>query len=489
MSDREIIVVGGGFAGLAAAVALADGGCRVRVLEQNPHLGGRARSFLDVQSGMRLENGQHIFMGCYHAALRFLATIGTQERVHFQPDLAVRFADKSGNTTGLRCPKLPAPWHVLLGVLGSDSFRMGEKAQILRFGLAMSAAGALFGQKDSAGLTVREWLGRLRQSEEVQSGFWDLLAIAAMNDRPEVAGAPLFERVVRQALFSSALDSRIGFAFPGLSECYTEAAANYITTHGGRVETSRRVLGFTMADEVDGERRQHSAVFPQVAKRPNRTAQHWRMEGLRLADGETIKASLVVSAAPWFRLTTLLPQELLKQEPFFANCTRLEPVPIVSIYCWFDRPVTHEEFVGLRGTTVQWLFNKSVPEGVGPYLVSLVISGARTEVRIEEELLIGTAVRELRELFPAARDAKLLRALVIKERFATFSPRIEAESLRPPAVTPVRGFFLAGDWTDTGLPATIEGAVRSGYTAAEVVLKTVASDKDSDKNSDKNSDE
>ena len=476
MNDSEIIVVGGGFAGLAAGVALAGAGCRVRLLEQNPHLGGRARSFLDARSGKRLDNGQHIFMGCYHAALRFLATIGTQERIHFQPNLAIRFADKSGKTSGMRCPQWPAPWHVLLGVLGSDSFSVGEKAQILRFGWAMSAAGAFFGQKDSAGLTVREWLGRLGQSEKVQSGFWDLLAIAAMNDRPEVASASLFERVVRLSLFSSTRDSRIGFAHPGLSECYTEAAANYITSRGGRVETSRRVLGFTTAEEVDCERRQRSAGFPQAAKKPNGNAPHWRIDGLRLADGETIKASRMVSAVPWFRLAALFPEELMVHEPFFANCTRLEPVPIVSIYCWFDRPVTHEEFIGLRGATVQWLFNKSAAQSIGPYLVSLVISGARKEIRCEKTELIGTALRELRELFPAAREAKLLRTLVIKERFAPFPPRAVTESLRPPAVTPVRGLFLAGDWTNTGLPATIEGAVRSGYTAADAVLRTVMSD-------------
>ncbi len=471
MNDPEIIIVGGGFAGLAAGVSLAGAGRRVRLLEQNPHLGGRARSFLDIQSGRRLDNGQHIFMGCYHAALRFLATIGTQDQIHFQPTLAVRFAEKGGKISGFCCPKLPAPWHVLLGVMGSDGFSKSEKAQILRLGLGMSAVGALFGRKDPKGLTVREWLRLQGQSAEVQTGFWDLLAIAAMNDRPEVAAAPLFERVVRLALFKSARDSRIGFAHPGLSECYTEAAANYITSRGGRVETTRRVLDFSIVQNPNGEMTKGSIALPPHAKGHSAAAPRWRIEGLRLADGETIKASRVVSAVPWFRLVPLLPAELLRQDPFFAHCLDLEPVPIVSIYCWFDRPVTREEFIGLRGTTVQWLFNKAEADGKGPYLVSLVISGARKEVRCEKTELIDTAVRELRELFPAAREAKLLRALVIKERFATFSPRVETESLRPPAVTPVRGFFLAGDWTDTGLPATIEGAVRSGYTAADVVFE------------------
>ncbi|MGH9430491.1 MAG: hydroxysqualene dehydroxylase HpnE [Terriglobia bacterium] len=472
MNDQEIIIIGGGFAGLAAGVALAGAGRRVRLLEQNPHLGGRARSFLDPQSGTRLDNGQHIFMGCYHAALRFLTTIGAGDRIHFQPNLAVCFADRSGRLSGFCCPRLPAPWHVFWGIIRSDSFTRQEKWQILRLGLGLSAAGVLFGRKDSAGLTVREWLCQQGQSAEVQAGFWDLLAIASMNDRPEVAAASLFERVVRQALFSSPLDSRIGFAHPGLSECYTEAAAAYITSHGGRVETGRRVLSFTIRQNHDGELPRESAGLSRQKTTPG---PRWRLEGLCLEDGQTIQAGCIVSAVPWFRLASLLPAALLRKEPCFASCLELEAVPIVSIYLWFDRPVTPEELIGLRGTTIQWLFNKSASESAGPYLISLVISGARGEVSLEKDELIATAMRELRELFPATREARLLRAMVIKERCATFSPRAETESLRPPAVTPVRGLFLGGDWTDTGLPATIEGAVRSGYTAADAVLRAVTS--------------
>jgi squalene-associated FAD-dependent desaturase len=468
MDNPEVIIVGGGFAGLAAGVALTEAGGRVRLLEQNPHLGGRARSFLDRQSGTRLDNGQHIFMGCYHAALRFLCTIGATDRVHFQENLAVRFADRSGTSSGLRCAGLPAPWHALWGIIRSDSFATADKLRMLRFGLRLSAVGWLLGGKDSNALTVRQWLRLNGQSEAIQAEFWDLLAIAAMNDRPEVASASLFERVLRQALFSSAQDSRIGFAHPGLSECYTEAASAYITSHGGRVETGQRVLNFTIRQCGERESSERSVAL----SRPNGPLREsWCVEGVRLGDRSAITSSCVVSAVPWFRLASLLPADLLRIERVFANCLEFEAVPIVSIYLWLDRPVTHEEFVGLRGTTIQWLFNKSVSARSAPYLVSLVVSGARREILLKKEELTATALSELRELFPAAREARLLRSLVIKERFATFSPRVETEPLRPPAITPVRGLYLAGDWTNTGLPATIEGAVRSGYTAANAVLR------------------
>jgi zeta-carotene desaturase len=149
----------------------------------------------------------------------------------------------------------------------------------------------------------------------------------------------------------------------------------------------------------------------------------------------------------------------------------LRPAPIISINLWFDAPITELEVAALRGTTIQWLFNKSRTLGTKDRYVSLVLSGAHEHVSRPKQEILAIALRELRELLPAAAQAKLLHSLVIKERFATFSPRPEADPLRPPARTPVQGLFLAGDWTATGLPATIEGAVQSGYTATREVLQ------------------
>ena len=149
----------------------------------------------------------------------------------------------------------------------------------------------------------------------------------------------------------------------------------------------------------------------------------------------------------------------------------LRPAPIISINLWFDRPITDLDFAGLRGATVQWLFNKGKISGKSDGYVSLVLSGAHRHIATSKEELLAMALRELGDFFPEARQARLLHSLVIKERFATFSPTCEAEELRPATRTPIRGLFLAGDWTATGLPATIEGAVQSGYAAAAAVLE------------------
>jgi uncharacterized protein with NAD-binding domain and iron-sulfur cluster len=173
---------------------------------------------------------------------------------------------------------------------------------------------------------------------------------------------------------------------------------------------------------------------------------------------------------PSFQLAGLLPGELFRSEPFFAPVGSLRPAPIISINLWFDRAITELDVVGLRGTTIQWLFNKGKILGSAENYVSLVLSGAHRHIGRGKEDLVAMALRELGRIFPEAQNAMLHHSLVIKERFATFSPAWEAEQVRPDARTPVRGLYLAGDWTATGLPASIESAVQSGYTAAKAIL-------------------
>jgi zeta-carotene desaturase len=193
--------------------------------------------------------------------------------------------------------------------------------------------------------------------------------------------------------------------------------------------------------------------------------------GVDLGAGEMIESVSVISAVPWLQLAVILPGDLPRTEPFFTGALALRPAPIISINLWFDAPITDLEFVGLRGTTIQWLFSKSRILSANDHYVSLVLSGAHEHISRSKEELLAIALRELGEVLPSVRNANLLHSLVIKERLATFSPRPEAEPLRPSARTPVRGLFLAGDWTATGLPATIEGAVQSGYTAARELLQ------------------
>ncbi|MFB3920397.1 MAG: hydroxysqualene dehydroxylase HpnE [Terriglobia bacterium] len=442
MAD-EVLIIGGGFAGLAAAVALAKTGRQVRLLEQKPYLGGRARSFADPTSGSTVDNGQHLLMGCYHATLGLLEEIGTRESVALQPHLRMQFLETSERLTTLECPNLPSPWHVLAGVLRSDSFSWREKREILRLGRALNDGKASRQSLDR--LTVGEWLTALGQSGRLQRGFWDLLSIAALNEDPRRAAASIFSRVLKLALFTSPADSCLGIPRRGLSDCYADAARAFVESRNGRVETGRNVKAFCISGGI--------------------------CEGALLVDGEKIQAASVISAVPWFEFVRLLPGDLLRAEPYFTNILALRPAPIISMHLWFDRPITALDFAGLRGTTIQWLFNRSKIPGAGENAVSLVISGAHDHISRSKEELLATATRDLAQLLPESRAAKVVHSLVIKERFATFSPCVGVDALRPRATSPIRGLFLAGDWTATGLPATIEGAVRSGQEAAKQVLE------------------
>ena len=271
-----------------------------------------------------------------------------------------------------------------------------------------------------------------------------MLCIAALNEDPRVASAELFERVLRLALFQSPDDSRLGIARVGLSECYTQVASDFITAKGGTVEPGRNITGLAIS----------SGACSGV-----------------VAGDEKIESDCVISAVPWTQFVQLIPGELLRSEQFFTKVLSLHPAPIISINLWFNKPVTDLEFAGLRGTTIQWLFNRAKILNSGENHISLVLSGAHDHIGRSKEDLLATALGELKPMLPEVRDAKVVHTLVLKERFATFSPSWEADALRPSAKTPVRGLYLAGDWTATGLPATIEGAVQSGYTAAQCVLE------------------
>ncbi|MGH9406442.1 MAG: hydroxysqualene dehydroxylase HpnE [Terriglobia bacterium] len=452
----DVLIIGGGFAGLAAGVALAGAGKRVRLLEQKPYLGGRARSFYHAPASATVDNGQHIFMGCYHETLRFLRTIGTEDRVRFQTRLEVQFAEKHKGATSLRCPSLPSPWHLLAGVLKSNSFSLSEKFEVLSLRRRLSGADSGESSKQLGEITVDAWMARLGQSEKLRRNFWDLLCIAALNENSRIAAASVFEPVLRLALFRSAADSRIGLAATGLSDCYTEAAAAFIRARGGAIETGRGVAGF---------------LFSPTEGLVSAGGGELECRGVRLANGSEIPADVVLCAIPCFELARLLPQDVVRSEPFFSSVSVMKPSPIISLNLWMDRAITDFDFVGLRGTVVQWLFNKGKILGSDGGYVSLVISGAHEHIHREKDELLALARGELRELFPRAREAKVVHSLVVKERFATFSPAVDVAALRPSAVTPIRGFYLAGDWTATGLPATIESAVKSGYTAASAIMR------------------
>lgn len=434
---KEVLIIGGGFAGLAAGVELSSRGHPVTLIERRGHLGGRAYSFRDPISGSILDNGQHVLMGCYRDTISFLEKIGTLDKVSFQRNLTVDFAGP-GEKGRFHALPLPNPFHLLGGFLFFQGLPWRDRFKILNFGRALKKD-----QKDQK--TIPEWLHGLGQSRVIQERFWNPLALAALNDRPEISSAEIFSTVLKEALFSGRRGARIGISTVGLSDLYTEAARDFIERKGG-----------------------HFLLKSPVVKLhfKGREFQEAELEG-----GRRISAEALLVTVPFTALRRLLPDEILYGDPFFRPLGRLQNSPIVAINLWFDREITEKKFVGFWGTKIHWLFNKGRLFREGPPYLSLVISGAREELKTPAPALVDLALRELTEVFPETGRAKLVRSMVLKEPEATFSPVVGVSAMRPSQKTPYKNLFLAGDWTDTGLPATIESAVRSAKKAVELIEK------------------
>ena len=440
----DVIVVGGGVAGLAAATALAESGGRVLLLEARPYLGGRARSWLDPETGAVVDNGQHLMMGCYTETRRVLDRIGAADRIDWQERLEVPFVDRGGRHSAFRLPALVAPFDVLCGLLRFPGLSLGDRLSFLKVGyelrkLARRDRDQVMESLD--GRTVAEWLASLGQSAEANQRLWHPLSIAALNESPERASAAMLLSVLRDGLFAGGTESRLGLAKVGLSELFADPAARYLRGRKCEVHTRapvRRIL-------VDGT----------------------RCTGVLMADGERHQAGAVVGAVTPDALPDLLPDGA-SAEPFFAGAAGLETSPIVSVYLWFGAPVCEMPFAGLIGGTWQWMFNRhalSAPGG-GAHAITLVCSAARELIEQSRESLIRSAVEDLHLFFPETRRAPLRHSLVIKERRATIAHAPGTLSRRPASVTPIDRFHLAGDWIATGLPATIEGAALSGHNVA-----------------------
>ncbi len=440
---RATIVVGGGLAGLAAACDLADAGVRVTLIEKQPFLGGRAYSYQDKASGMEVDNGQHVFLGCCTEYIRFLKRLGVYQSVHLQKRLRVRVIDKVWGESLLESAPLPPPLHLLPSLLRFRSLSPREKAlAAYTFTRIRSIDRAKHPELD--GITFADWLRQRHQSPQAIRSLWNLIIQPTLNDHISRVSADLAIMVFQEGFLRSRSGANVGWAKVGLTALLGQAARRYIEERGGEV-----LLGASL-DAVD------------VAENGVVCA---RVSGLELVfDG-------YVLAVPAEKLLRLLPMSL-RASSFFNRVTRIQTSPIVNVHLWYDRQVWNADFAAFLNTPLQWAFNKSRlwgQEGDGQY-IDISLSGAQDFVDLPSPELVEVFTKEMAALFPVARGADLKRALVVKQRDATFAPLPGVAALRPSQRTPIPNLFLAGDWTDTGWPATMESAVRSGRSAAREAI-------------------
>ena len=440
------MVIGGGLAGLSAACALADRGVPVTLLEKRPYLGGRAFSFKDAESGRHIDNGQHIYLGCCTEYIDFLRRLGVIDRTTSQRRLRAVIVGRDGRRGALSAaPLLPAPLHLLPSFLRYPHLGLGDK---------LRAAGAMVGilrtdrQRQREALeaeTFRDWLDRHGQSERAISAFWDLLTLPVFNDTVDAVSAYMGLMFFQDGLLAGRHSADIGVSRVGLTELVADAAREYLQERGGEVLTGQNVTGIAVED---------SSVTGVVV------------------DGEAMPAAAVIPAVPWDALMRLLPEEVTASNPL-ATGSALEWAPIVNIHIWYDRTVIDESFLAVLDSPLQWVFNRSQIEGqpgTGQHLC-ISVSGAWEYAAMGRDGLREVFLTEMARVFPAARDAAVERFTAVRQVNATFRCTPGAQAIRPEQRTAIAGLALAGDWTQTGWPATMESAVRSGLLAADAALE------------------
>ena len=463
--EERVVIVGGGLAGLAAAVRLAEHDVPVTLVETSKRLGGRATSFTDPASGETLDNCQHVLLRACTNLQDFYERLGVADRIDWHRTM--HFGDLQGRRDALRGDDLPAPLHLLRPMLAFKTLTAGEKFAVMRGMLGVLQVSRR-GRAHHANETFLDWLAHHRQPEGAIRKFWSVICISACNERPDRVAASYALQVFQEGLLYDTQSYEMGVPNVPLRELY-DPAQQQLERAGGEL------LFGASADEF---------LYDSAER---------RITYLRLSDRQELTGSAFISAVPPDRLSKIVPDELRGADGRLQHLDQIEASPILGIHLFFRAsdaaPVMDEPHLALMDGQVQWVFNKgfgALSAGSEPgqsqsgavnghvQHLHVVISAAHNLVDLPADQLVSTAVSELRQALPATRDAELLHSRVLKEKRATFSARPGIDALRPsvePDDSGARNLYVAGDWVQTDWPATMESAVRSGYQAAAAVLR------------------
>jgi len=458
MPSQSVLVIGGGLAGLSSAVALAEAGWRVCLVEKRPHLGGRATSYT-LPDGSEVDNCQHVTLGCCTNLADFYGRVGAERKIRFYDRLY--FVDAQGRRSIIEASSLPPPLHMSPSFLLFSALTLVDKRAIADALLVIARTSGR--PPGIEGMSMLEWLERMRQTPGAIKRFWSVVLVSALDEELSRTDARYGIDVFWKAFLGSRKGYRVGIPSVPLANLY-EGCREAVSNAGGEVRLRMAVRKIRVAEG--------------------------RFADALLDDGSEISADACVLAVPHDAVCAMLPSDLNERGARLANLARIKTSPITGVHLWFDRMVMTEPFLMLLDRTTQWVFNKSLlcgeyetngtsarptegrtPESTSGQYLQLVISASYDLVPQSRQQIIDLCVRELADVLPHTREARLLKGTVIKEVNATFSPEPGVDDWRPgQGDSGIRNLYLAGDWTRTGWPATMEGAVRSGYLAAESLL-------------------
>ena len=494
-SQPTVAIAGGGLAGLAAACALADSAFRVTLFEKRPFLGGRASSYEHPGTNEVIDNCQHVLFRCCTNLLEFYQRIGVEHDIRWYDTMT--FVEPGGRSTVLRASPLPAPFHTTPSLLRFPFLTWADK---LALGRALGPL--IFTQLNDDGRSFQQWLTQHGQTSGVIENFWKPVLISALSEDLDRVSISSAAQIVR--LYMKSPPARhMGVPTVPLTELYN-AAGDYIRARGGELHFRRSIENF----QPEGHAK--TSVIPNRAESPVRNPLFPSPSVTIQSGGEQHAFDYLILALPFDALDRVLPQAA-ESLPLREMLSHFETSPITGVHLWFDREITELDHAVLLNRTIQWMFHKSrlqrrrkpgVPQddnagngnireghdfsratadsaetgAVAPEgsYIELVISSSKSLIEKSRGEIIDLALAEVREFFPAARQANLLKSTVVKELNATYSPRPGIDAYRPAAPTPWPRVFLAGDWTATGWPATMEGAVRSGYLAAQALTRAAS---------------
>jgi squalene-associated FAD-dependent desaturase len=444
----RIIIVGGGLAGLAASVALTERGFRCEVLESRPRLGGRASSFRDATSETDVDNCQHVSLGCCTNFRHFCQTTGLAE--FFRTETTLHFVGPTGTIDKFSASSLPAPLH-LAGAFARLRYLSLRDKIALGLGLRALARGL---RPEERSLPFSEWLVRHRQTPAAIARFWHVVLVSALSETLDRIDAEHARKVFVDTFLSNRKGWLVEIPSVPLEELYGRQLTGWLESRGTKIRLQTTVEGL----ELSGE----------------------QVVSARLNSGETISGDEFIVAVPFFRVLSLLPPPLV-EHPDLSGIKQLQTAPISSVHLWFDRPITDLPHAVFVDRLCQWMFNRTMLSGhsVGAqqspppeagYYFQIVISASRELAGQSRDAILSQVIGELTAIWPVTAETRLLHWRLVTEHRAVFSPLPGVDQLRPRQQSPLANLQLAGDWTQTGWPATMEGAVRSGYLAATNVL-------------------
>jgi squalene-associated FAD-dependent desaturase len=442
--SKRVLIVGGGLAGLAAATALASTGFEITLVEARPRLGGRASSFTDTSTGQLIDACQHVSMGCCTNFRHFLQTLKISNYLEPQPILYFMTPDGRVSTWEAAC--WPAPLHFAGSFASAHFLSWSDKLRVAH-GLF-----ALLKEDRTDDPPFLDWLENHGQTASTIERFWGVVLVSALNEDPSRVGLRYAQQVFVEGFLSDRRGGLVDVPVVPLARLYGEELQRWLYSHGASICLETGVKSINL--------------------------EAGRAHGVTLRDGGIIDANAVILAVPFDRALALLPANIKALWPASERIAQLTASPITSVHLWYDRDVlVSSQLDGFRGPSSlphvvlvrcmgQWVFNRGKVAS-GEHYIQIVVSAARQFTGLGHEKVEELITEELTRLFPAIKSARLVRARVVTEKSATFSVRPGVDTLRPPQRTPIPNLVLAGDWTQTGWPATMEGAVRSGYLAAE----------------------